>query len=98
MREDNPPSAEFGIRNAELDKSRTTHSPEQQFYCCVCGEPVYPPCNLIGQRVYCDRHFAVVNKQHLGLWRTAIVQIVAMGILSAILYLLADYIGPIDDP
>lgn len=66
--------------------------------CCVCGKPVFPPYNVIGSRVYCDRHFAVVNKPHAGFWRSAVVQIVGMGLFSVAVVLLAPYIGPLDDP
>lgn len=63
--------------------------------CCICGQPVQPPYNVIGQRIYCDRHFAMVNKPHRGFWRSAVVQIVGMGLFSAVLAFLADYIGPL---
>ncbi len=72
--------------------------PSAQHVCCVCGEPVSPPYNLIGQRVYCDRHFAIVNTQNKGFWRSALVQIVAMGIFGLVVFLLSDYIGPLEDP
>ncbi|HYO50356.1 MAG TPA: PrsW family glutamic-type intramembrane protease [Chloroflexia bacterium] len=71
---------------------------QTQQVCCVCEQPVSPPYNIIGQRIYCDHHFAIVNKQHRGFWRSAIVQIVGMGLFSAVVYFLADYIGPLDDP
>ena len=57
--------------------------------CCVCGEPADPK-NAIGGRAYCDRHFAQLNKHHLGFWRTGALQIVAMGIFSAVVALIAD--------
>ena len=34
--------------------------------CCICGDPVSPPYNVIGQRTYCAQHFASVNKPHPG--------------------------------
>lgn len=66
--------------------------------CCICGRRVSPPYNMIGGRLYCDRHFAMVNKPHTGFWRSAVVQIVGMGLFSAIIALLAPYIGPLDRP
>jgi len=51
-----------------------------------------------GRRIYCDRHYAMVNRRHDGFWRSAIVQIAAMGLFSVVVALLGNYIGPIDDP
>lgn len=66
--------------------------------CCICGEPVEPPYHLLGQRVYCARHYGLVNKPHPGFWRAGIIQIVLMGVLSAILAVLADRFGPVEGP
>ena len=57
--------------------------------CCVCDEPANPK-NVLGGRAFCDRHFAQVNKTHLGFWRTGALQIVAMGIFGAVVALIAD--------
>ena len=58
--------------------------PNQQF-CCICHEPVAPPYNMLGGRVYCARHFAQVNKPHAGFWRSAVVMILGMGLASGVL-------------
>ncbi len=64
--------------------------PNQQV-CCICHEPVAPPYNMLGGRVYCARHFAQVNKPHQGFWRSALLMILAMGALSgAIAFLVRD--------
>lgn len=68
-----------------------------RYVCCICDEPVSPPYNLIRQRIYCDRHFANVNKPHQGFWRSALVQILGMGVFSVAVVLISDYIGPLDD-
>ena len=57
--------------------------------CCVCGDPANP-ANSQGGRAFCDRHFAQVNKHHMGFWRTGALQILAMGIFSAVVALIAD--------
>ena len=57
--------------------------------CCICGEPVPPPFNLLGQRVYCARHFATVNKPHPGVWRAGVLQIAGLALFSALVALLA---------
>lgn len=82
------------------DVAATTQpAPEEaQHVCCVCGRAVSPPYNIINQRIYCDRHFAVVNRPHHGFWRSAIVQIVVMGVFSLVVGALASYVGPIGDP
>jgi protease PrsW len=72
-------------------------SPIPGSVCCVCGQAVAPPYNIIGQRLYCDRHYAMVNKPHRGFWRSALAQVVAMGIFSGVIYLLDGYVGPIAD-
>lgn len=60
-------------------------SQEQKQYCCIDNEPVSPPFHIIGGRVYCERHFALVNKPHRGFWRSAVLMIVGMGIVSGLL-------------
>jgi len=64
--------------------------------CCICGDPVAPPYNTIGQRVYCDRHYALLNKSHPGFWRAGLFQILLMGVFSALVALLAGNLGAID--
>lgn len=71
---------------------------EEQHVCCICGQPVSPPYNLVRQRIYCDRHFALLNTHHNGFWRSALLQVVATGLFSAVVAFLADYIGPLEDP
>ncbi len=66
--------------------------------CCVCGEPVAPPYRAAGGRVYCDRHYAALNKPHAGFWRASAVQIVGMALFSAVVAALASRIGEIDRP
>lgn len=60
-------------------------TPEPQQYCCIDNEPVFAPYNILGGRVYCARHFAQVNKPHQGFWKSAMIMILAIGILSGIL-------------
>lgn len=73
-------------------------SESESLPCCICGEPVPPPYNLLGQRVYCARHFATVNKPHPGYWRAGLLQIALMGLFSAVLALLASQLGPLGRP
>jgi len=71
---------------------------EVQLTCCVCGELVSPPYNIVRQRVYCDRHFAILDRDNRAFWRTTIVQIVVMAVFSLGVILLSNYVGPIEDP
>src|SRR5438270_867267 len=93
-----PPCAPDSRDNAMQAAVTEENAREGQHVCCICGRPVSPPYNLAGSRIYCDRHFALVNRPHDAFWRSAIVQIVAMGLFSLVVALLASYIGPIDDP
>src|SRR4030095_7811243 len=61
---------------------------QEQLVCCIGNEPVFPPYNVLGGRVYCARHFAQVNKPYRGFWRSAAIMIVAMGLARAGLFLL----------
>lgn len=64
---------------------------EQKQYCCIDHELVTPPYNTLGGRVYCERHFAQVNKPHPGFWKSAVIMIVAIGVVSGVLaFLLRD--------
>lgn len=67
-------------------------SPGQDEYCCICGEPVSPPYNELGGRVYCDRHFALVNKPHPGFWRASVVQLLGMALFAGVVALVADQV------
>jgi len=64
--------------------------------CCICQEPVSPPYKMIGSRVYCERHYALVNKPHIGVWRAGVLQIVAMGVFAAMVVAIAENIGALE--
>lgn len=64
--------------------------------CCICGDPVAPPYNTIGGRVYCERHYAALNHPHPGFWRASLVQIGGMALFSAVVAALAGFVGPLD--
>jgi RsiW-degrading membrane proteinase PrsW (M82 family) len=69
---------------------------ETQLRCCIDDEPVSPPYNILGGRVYCARHFALVNKPHPGFWRSAVIMILGIGILSGILSFLLREVEGLD--
>jgi protease PrsW len=68
----------------------------ESLHCCICGDPVEPPYNIIGQRVYCARHYAAINKAHPGFWRAGAVQIIGMAVFSGIIAALASGLGEIN--
>jgi RsiW-degrading membrane proteinase PrsW (M82 family) len=64
--------------------------------CCVCNQPLSEPYHTLGGRAYCDRHYAMVNKPHTGFWRAAVIQIIGMGVFSAVVAFLANTVfGPL---
>jgi RsiW-degrading membrane proteinase PrsW (M82 family) len=67
--------------------------PTDQKYCCITGEPVYPPYNVLGGRVYSDKAFAQVNKPHPGFWRSVVLQVVGMALFAAVVAVLANLAG-----
>ena len=69
---------------------------DEELRCCICGDPVAPPYKIIGGRVYCERHYATVNQPNQGFWRAGIVQILGVGIVSALIAFLAGRLGPLD--
>jgi protease PrsW len=68
----------------------------EQVRCCICDEPLTPPYHIIGQRAYCARHYAAVNKPHPGFWRASVIQIAGMAIFSAVLAFLGSSLGAIN--
>jgi protease PrsW len=64
--------------------------------CCICHQPLQPPYNTLGGRVYCDRHFAAVNRPHAGLWRADLFMIMGMGVLAALVAFLTRDVSILD--
>lgn len=64
--------------------------------CCICHEPVEEPYNVLGDRCYCAKHYASVNKPHIGFWRAGMIQIGGMAVFSAIIAAIAGNLGPLD--
>ena len=69
---------------------------DEKLRCCICGDPVVPPCRVIGGRVYCERHYATVNQPNQGFWRAGLVQILGVGIVTALIAFLAGRLGPLN--
>lgn len=69
----------------------------ERFECCICHQPQSPPYHILGGRIYCARHYALVNKPHRGFWQASLIQILGMAALSAMLAWLGSAIGPLSD-
>ncbi|MCS6887386.1 MAG: PrsW family glutamic-type intramembrane protease [Chloroflexus sp.] len=69
--------------------------PDERLDCCICHQPQSPPYHILGGRVYCARHYALVNKPHRGFWQASLIQILGMAALSAGLAWLGNAIGPL---
>lgn len=63
--------------------------------CCVCGEALEPPYNVIEGRAYCVRHYAAVTRPNSGVWRAGLVQIVGVAAISAVIALVAGFLPPL---
>ncbi len=50
---------------------------------------------MLGHRVYCARHFALVNKSHSGFWRAGLIQIAGVGVFSGVVAFLAGLLPPL---
>lgn len=70
---------------------------QEQKYCCITGEPVYPPYNILGGRVYSDKAFAAINRPHTGYWRSVLLQVVGMALFALIVAVLANLLGDLTD-
>ncbi|WP_298816607.1 PrsW family glutamic-type intramembrane protease [Chloroflexus sp.] len=68
---------------------------DERFECCICHQPQSPPYHILGGRIYCARHYAIVNKPHRGFWQAGLIQIIGMAALSAALAGLGNVIGPL---
>jgi protease PrsW len=68
----------------------------EELTCCICGDPLTAPYRIVGGRVYCERHYATVNQPNPGFWRAGLIQIIAVGVISALIAFLAGQLGPLD--
>ena len=64
--------------------------------CCICEEPVEEPFNILGGRYYCAKHFASVNKPHIGFWRAGVLQLIGMALFAVVVAVIAGNLGPLD--
>ena len=66
--------------------------------CCICGDILQEPFNTLGQRVYCAKHFALVNKPHRGLWRAGLAQLIGLVAFAIGVAVLGLVTGPLTAP
>jgi RsiW-degrading membrane proteinase PrsW (M82 family) len=70
----------------------------EQPECCICHDPLTPPYRTLGGRLYCERHFAAVNKPHPGVWRAEVLLVLTTAAISALLALLGQNVALPDGP
>lgn len=74
-------------------------SDKRRVQCCVCHQPLDPPYQTLGGRAYCAQHYAQVNRPNPGFWRATIIEVIGMGLLAAVVAVLADrFVGPLSGP
>jgi RsiW-degrading membrane proteinase PrsW (M82 family) len=66
----------------------------EQLYCCVCHKPVADHAPRLGRRAYCDEHYAKVCRDRGSVWRSGIVNLVAVVIFAAFVAILAGLTKP----
>ncbi|MGD2206595.1 MAG: PrsW family glutamic-type intramembrane protease [Anaerolineae bacterium] len=62
--------------------------------CCVCHEPVGDDAPRLGRRTYCQEHFAKVSRDRKSVWRSGVLNIVAVVVFAAFVAILARLIKP----
>ncbi len=62
--------------------------------CCVCHQPVGPDAPRLGNRTYCELHFAKVTQDRSSIWRSGLWQIVAQIGFVLLVVLLAALFKP----
>jgi RsiW-degrading membrane proteinase PrsW (M82 family) len=65
----------------------------EQLVCCVCNTPVTEGAGRLGQRLYCDRHYAHVTRDRRGLWLSTLIGIGALLLFVLLVSLLVRSIG-----
>jgi RsiW-degrading membrane proteinase PrsW (M82 family) len=62
--------------------------------CCVCHEPVGDDAQRLGGRVYCERHYAKMTSQRRSVWRSGVIDIVAVILFAVVVALVANVTEP----
>ncbi len=52
--------------------------------CCVCHKQ--PAVKYIGQRPFCEEHYRAATYERAGIWRTLIIQLIALGVFIGLVY------------
>lgn len=62
--------------------------------CCVCHKQLGDQAMTLGGRLYCPQHYALVTKDHKGLWASGVVEIGGIVVYSVLVALLVWLIKP----
>ncbi len=66
----------------------------EQLKCCVCHEPVDGDAPRLGERVYCEEHYAKVNRDRGSVWRSAVLNIAAVVLFAAFVAIVVGIFEP----
>jgi RsiW-degrading membrane proteinase PrsW (M82 family) len=58
--------------------------------CCVCHRPVGPDAPRLGERYYCETHYAKVTQDRRSVWASGVVQIVGVLVFVGVVALVAS--------
>ncbi len=62
--------------------------------CCVCHRPVAADAPRLGARAYCAEHYAKATRSRRSVWRSVLIQLMAIVVLAAALALVAGALKP----
>ncbi len=65
-----------------------------QLICCVCEKPVGDDAPRLGGRAYCEEHYAKVTSERRSVWRSGVVEIVAVVIFAVVVALIVGATKP----
>ncbi len=65
-----------------------------QLLCCVCHKPVGDDAPRLGGRAYCPQHYAKAARERRSVWRSGVVQILAVVVFAVVVALIVGAIKP----
>ncbi len=66
----------------------------EQRICCVCHTLVGEDARMLGDRYYCEEHYAKVTSERKGIWQSGIAEIVAVLLFVALIEVIISLVKP----
>ena len=66
----------------------------EQRICCVCHTLVGEDARMLGDRYYCEEHYAKVTGERKGIWQSGIAEIVAVLLFVALIEVIISLVKP----